>query len=172
MKKVIAVIILIAANITPAYADVYVAVDKDGNVVSGAIMCDANTCGADSLYSKLTLQEGQHYVLQNNGSAGIGNNNPDTTVKVNEVTNVWTVTTPTTIQQYNKTIDNPIVNEPVVSVVDTATVVVDTATVTVDTATVTINSATVTNATTNTEVMTLIYALLDKIMTLLARLKG
>lgn len=165
MKKIIAVIILIAANITPAYADVYVAVDKDGNVVSGAIMCDANTCGADSLYSKLTLQEGQHYVLQNNGSAGIGNNNPNTTVKVNEVTNVWTVTTPTTTQQYNKTIDNPIVSAPAVNVIDTSTVIVDTATVTID-------SATVTTATTNTEVMTLIYALLEKIMTLLARLKG
>ena len=77
---------------TPAHADVYVKVDANGNAVGGAIMCDAGTCGAGSQYSQLTLQAGEQYVLQGTGQAGIGNNNPNTQVKVDIETKEWTVT--------------------------------------------------------------------------------
>jgi hypothetical protein len=161
--KVIAVTIALTVALTaPVYADVYVAVDKDGNVVSGAIMCDAVTCGANSDYSKATLQDGQRYVLQSK-YAGIGNNNPNTTVKIDEATNVWTVTTPTHVQQYNGTIDNAINVTPTVIIVDTATAITDTATVTID-------SATVTSTTDKTEVIATIQALLSKVFALLALL--
>ena len=93
MKKIILIsglaLLLIA---TPALADVYVKVDASGNAVGGAIMCDAGTCGAGSLYSQLTLRAGEQYVLQGTGQAGIGNNNPNTQVKVDITTNEWTVT--------------------------------------------------------------------------------
>jgi hypothetical protein len=55
-------------------------------------MCDASTCGEGSEYSRLTLQAGEQYVLQGTGHAGIGNNNPNTQVKVDLQTNDWTVT--------------------------------------------------------------------------------
>lgn len=79
-------------GVTPARADVYVKVDSNGNAVGGAIMCDASTCDAGSLYSQLTLHAGEQYVLQGTGQAGIGNNNPNTQVKVDIPTNEWTVT--------------------------------------------------------------------------------
>ena len=78
--------------ISSATADVYVKVDAGGNAVGGAIMCDAGTCGAGSQYSQLTLQPGEQYVLQGTGQAGIGNNNPNTQVKVDIDTKEWTVT--------------------------------------------------------------------------------
>lgn len=79
-------------GVTPAYADVYVKVDANGNAIGGAIMCDAGTCGAGSQYSQLTLQAGERYVLQGTGQAGIGNNNPNTQVQVDLQTNEWTIT--------------------------------------------------------------------------------
>jgi hypothetical protein len=81
--------LVVVAN---AKADVYVKVDANGNAIGGAIMCDAGTCGAGSEYSRLTLQAGEQYVLQATGHAGIGNNNPNTQVKVDLQTNDWTVT--------------------------------------------------------------------------------
>ena len=173
MKKILLVITLITTSITPVYADVYVKVDANGNAIDGAIVCDAVTCGADSLYSKLTLKEGERYVLQGYGQSGIGNNNPDTQVKVDN-TNTWTVTTPTSVSTFVPTREPvyvapiaPVISETTTATSDTATVVTDSATTTV-----TIDSATVTTTTTDADVMTLIYALLEKIMTLLARLKG
>lgn len=91
MKKTIIILALLLGT-TPAYADVYVKVDANGNAVGGAIMCDAGTCGAGSQFSQLTLQEGERYVLQGTGQAGIGNNNPNTQVQVDLTTNEWTVT--------------------------------------------------------------------------------
>ena len=78
-------------GVTPANADVYVKVDANGNAVGQAIMCDAETCAANSLYSQSTLQSGEQYVLQGTGFAGIGNNNPNTQVTVDLQTNVWTI---------------------------------------------------------------------------------
>jgi hypothetical protein len=91
MKKIIIILALILGA-TPAYADVYVKVDANGNAIGGAIMCDAGTCGAGSQYSQLTLQAGEQYVLQGTGQAGIGNNNLNTQVKVDIETAEWTVT--------------------------------------------------------------------------------
>lgn len=98
MKNKIIVLALGLLFITPiANADVYVKVDAEGNAVGGAIMCDAAMCGAGSQYSQLTLQPGEQYVLQGTGQAGIGNNNPDTQVKVDIATNEWTVTRQSTV---------------------------------------------------------------------------
>lgn len=86
---------LFIALITVANAkaeEVWVKVDANGNAIGGAIMCDASTCGAGSQFSQLTLQAGEQYVLQATGHAGIGNNNPNTQVKVDLATNDWTVT--------------------------------------------------------------------------------
>jgi hypothetical protein len=91
MKKIIIILVMLL-GVTPANADVYVKVDANGNAIGGAIMCDAGTCGAGSQYSQLTLQTGEKYVLQGTGQAGIGNNNPNTQVKVDLETNEWTVT--------------------------------------------------------------------------------
>ena len=72
--------------------EVWVKVDANGNAIGGAIMCDAGTCGAGSQFSQATLQAGEQYVLQATGHAGIGNNTPNTQVKVDLATNDWTVT--------------------------------------------------------------------------------
>lgn len=94
--KLLMAVLLLVSSIPTAAADVYVKVDANGNAIGGAIICDAATCGPDSLYSKLTLQPGERYVLQGYGDSGIGNNNPDTEVKVDLDTNEWTVTNTST----------------------------------------------------------------------------
>ena len=73
-----------------ANADVYVKVDSNGNAVGGAIVCDFNTCGVDSEFTRLTLNQGERYVLQGRGTVGIGNNNPNIKVSVDENDN-WTI---------------------------------------------------------------------------------
>lgn len=92
MKRISIALVLGLLLATPAAAEVYVKVDANGNAVGGAIMCDAGTCGAGSQFSQLTLQPGEQYVLQGTGHAGIGNNNPNTQVKVDIETKEWTVT--------------------------------------------------------------------------------
>lgn len=120
MKKKIAISALIALLAyaalsifaTDARADVYVKVDANGNAIGGAIMCDAGTCGAGSQFSQLTLQPGEQYVLQGTGQAGIGNNNPNTEVKVDLQTNEWTVTREVVIVPSEPVVIN---NQPVLS---------------------------------------------------------
>ena len=152
MKKVIAIIAAVAWTITPANADVYVKVDANGNAIGGAIVCDAITCGAGSLYSQLTLNEGESYVLQGYGHSGIGNNNPNTAVKVDIPTQTWTVTTPSTVTTftpdtpYESIYVAPIQQETTTVITDTATVLSDTATALNDTATATIKNVTVSDA--------------------------
>jgi hypothetical protein len=98
MKRVIIGLVIALASAQTASADVYVKVDAQGNAIGGAIMCDAATCGAGSAYSQATLGPGERYALQGVGvHHGIGNNNPDTTVKVDLQTNDWTVTRSTTV---------------------------------------------------------------------------
>jgi hypothetical protein len=161
MKKVIAIIAAVAWTITPANADVYVKVDANGNAIGGAIVCDAETCGAGSLYSQLTLNEGESYVLQGYGHSGVGNNNPNTAVKVDIPTQIWTVTTP--IGQSTFTPDTgAIMPTLLIPIVETTTVIADTATVKSDTATATIKNVTVSDA--YAEIM----ALLTRIIQLLA----
>lgn len=132
-----------------ANAGVYVKVDANGVAIDGPIMCDAGTCGGDSLFSRLTLQEGERYVLQGTGSAGIGSNNPDTQVKVNTETNVWTVTntqTNTVVQQFTPQSNpsNPVTVVVAPPIIDTKTAIVETKTATVDTKTVVVDTKTAT----------------------------
>jgi hypothetical protein len=112
LSIVVFVLIYTALNIVNARADVYVKVDATGNAIGGAIMCDAGTCGAGSQYSQLTLQAGEQYVLQGTGQAGIGNNNPNTQVRVDIPTNEWTVTRQNTITPVEPIVIN---NQQVIS---------------------------------------------------------
>jgi hypothetical protein len=145
MKK-ITFVLAASLSVIPvyAYADVYVKVDANGVAIDGPIMCDSGTCGVNSEFSRLTLKPGERYVLQGTGQAGIGGNNPDTQVKVDLQTNVWTVTntqTNTVTQEFTPQTspgnERPVVVPPQ-PIVDTPTVKVDTATVFVDTKTVTV----------------------------------
>jgi len=143
MKRVIIGLILALATAQTANADVYVKVDAQGNAIGGAIMCDAVTCGTGSLYSQLTLNPGESYVLQGTGYAGIGNNNPGVDVKHEAATNEWVVTnnnTPAPIVERFTTIETRSV-----APVETRTVIVETSTVVIDTATVLSDTSTVIN---------------------------
>ena len=162
--------LLVLGVIPSASADVYVKVDANGNAVGGAIVCDSATCAQGSLYSQLTLQPGERYVLQGHGQAGIGNNSPGVDVKVDIPTQTWTVT--------NTNAPDPIVTiftpydppAPVVSIViETTTVTTDTATVTIDTATATIDTSTVKVTDLNAKIKEL-RSLIAWVEALLARL--
>lgn len=144
MKKAIILGITLVLGVTPSHADVYVKVDAQGNATSGAIVCEANVCGdSNSLYSKLTLGEGERYVLQGLGTTGIGNNNPDTHVKVDIPTQTWTVTTPTQVNTF--TPYEPIrTSTPVLVTTDSSTVSTDTATVLSDSSTATVSLESIT----------------------------
>jgi hypothetical protein len=148
MKKILIAIVLTALSVTNVYAEetgAWVSVDSRGNVVSGAIVCTTSVCGnPNSAYAKSTLQEGQTYVLQtkadsNGNVAGIGNNTPNTAVKVDVVTNTFTVTsiqetavTPTAtvvkenVQTFNPYVPNNGLGESLNTNVTTTTVKVET----------------------------------------------
>jgi hypothetical protein len=172
MKKTIAVIAALAWSIAPANADVYVKVDSNGNAIGGAIICDAITCGANSVYSQLTLNEGESYVLQGRGQAGIGNNNPNTAVKVDIPTQTWTVTTPSAVTTFTPDAPPvPVYVAPII--VETSTVISDTATVLSDTATALTDTTTATSTSTTFESLyAQIMALLTRILALIAKLQG
>lgn len=158
MKKIIIGVVLALCS-SPAYADVYVKVDAQGNAIGGAIMCDAATCGAGSEYSRLTLQEGERYVLQGVGvHHGIGNNNPNVDVKHEATSNEWVITR-NEPQQPEPVVERFTVNtpqpaptmpEPTVKVDSPTVVITETTTVVIETQTVTSNarvdSATVTSS--------------------------
>jgi hypothetical protein len=165
MKKKIAVLALMTTSIVPANADVYVKVDANGNAIGGAIVCEASVCGnSNSAYSRATLNSGEQYVLQGFGTVGIGNNNPDTTLKVDKETQVWTVTTPTSVSTFTPE-SGPSYNT---AITDTATVLSDTATAVTDTATATATSKSITLESLYAQVM----ALLTQILALIAKLNG
>lgn len=183
--KLFAIGLLLATAVTPANAnDAYIKVDANGNAIGGAIVCSADVCGdANSVYSKLTLQPGERYVLQFKGDpvtgnvAGIPATDPNVTLKVNTQTNEWTKTTtqvlpeptPVTINGNTVTVSevkvvekwNPTVTEPRPEPQPTITPKpTETSTVTTpisDTPTVTtgstIDSSTVTTLTTTPEVV-------------------
>lgn len=154
-----------------AIADVYVKVDANGNAIGGAIACDAETCGPNSLYSQGTLQPGESYVLQGMGQAGIGNNNPGVDVKVDLNTQTWTITNNNTPQPIVSTFtpgEQPRVMNPQSSVVETTTALNDSATVLSDTATVTVDTATVSIADLDAKILEL-RTLIARIEALLAR---
>jgi hypothetical protein len=158
MKRIIFGLVIALASAQTASADVYVKVDAQGNAISGAIMCDAATCGAGSAYAQATLGPGERYVLQGVGvHHGIGNNNPNTTVKHETATNEWVVstTTPAPVAQPSAPAMEPTVTverftaitpefAPVIRVpkTDTATVTSGSATAVIDTSTATMETAT------------------------------
>jgi hypothetical protein len=144
MKRVIIGLVLALTTAQTASADVYVKVDAQGNAIGGAIMCDAATCGAGSLYSSLTLQPGERYVLQGVGvHHGIGNNNPGVDVKHEATTNEWVVTNNNNpapvVERFTVNTPAPVIQitpvETKTTTSDTKTVVFDTATVLSDTST-------------------------------------
>jgi hypothetical protein len=146
MKRSLA-LVTVMLFMPSASADVYVKVDANGNAIGGAIMCDAATCGEGSQYSKLTLNEGERYVLQGVGvHHGIGNNNTDTGVKHDDRSNEWVITrnesTPAPIVErftvltltpaptlQETTQVKPITTETQTVSIETSTVLSDTATV-------------------------------------------
>jgi hypothetical protein len=138
MRRIIFISIALALGQTHAHADVYVKVDAQGNAIGGPIMCDAETCATGSAYSNATLQAGEQYVLQGRGQAGIGNNNPETQVKVDAPTQTWTVTTPASTQVFTPDTPAPTLT-PAPSIIDTSTARTDTNTATVETVTATAN---------------------------------
>jgi hypothetical protein len=141
MKRIIIGLVLAMATAQTASADVYVKVDAQGNAIGGAIMCDAATCGAGSLYSSLTLQPGERYVLQGVGvHHGIGNNNPGVDVKHEATTNEWVVINNNApapvVERFTVYTPEPVVQVPViVAPIETKTVTVETPTAVIDTAT-------------------------------------
>lgn len=147
MKKIIIGVVLALCS-SPAYADVYVKVDAQGNAIGGAIMCDSATCGAGSEYSRLTLQEGERYVLQGVGvDYGIGNNNPNVDVKHESASNEWVITrneperVEPVVERFTVITSTPAptVQQPVIKV-ETTTVVTETTTAVLETQTVTSNA--------------------------------
>lgn len=164
---------LLALGVIPsANADVYVKVDANGNAIGGAIVCDAATCGEGSLYSQLTLQPGERYVLQGLGYAGIGNNNPGLDVKVDIATQTWTVTNNNASEPTVTTFtpeQGPRIAPVAPILVETSTVVSDTATVLSDTSTVTSDTSTVTMAELDAKIIE-IRTLITWLEALLARL--
>ena len=144
--KLLAVCLAITSSLwaSPSHADVYVIVDENGVAQSGAIVCDYATCGdPSSLYSQLTLAPGQRYALQGTGSAGVGNNNPNTEVRVDS-NNTWTAThtDPVTTQQTVTIINDQPQTQPVSPrpiAIDTSTVTSDTSTARSDTPTATVS---------------------------------
>jgi hypothetical protein len=151
MKRVIIGLVIAMATAQTASADVYVKVDAQGNAIGGAIMCDAATCGAGSLYSSLTLQPGERYVLQGVGvQHGIGNNNPGVDVKHEATTNEWVVTNNNApapvVERFTVNTPAPVVQDPVpVAPIDTKTVTVETTTAVIDTTTALSDTSTATS---------------------------
>ena len=150
ISAIVASLFFALITIANAQASVYVKVDANGIAIDGPIMCDAGTCGAGSEFSRLTLKEGERYVLQGTGSAGIGGNNPNIEVKVDSSHN-WTVTntqTNTVVQEFtpqtnpsnNATVISNPTPEPKLTLprVETITATVETITATVDTSTVSV----------------------------------
>jgi hypothetical protein len=173
MKKVIAVVAALAWLISPANADVYVKVDANGNALGGGIICEPDVCGnPESTLSKITLKDGERYVLQSTGDSG---SSADSNAKYNAETNVWTVND----RQYAETLENPLADYsvpvyiPNTFVETSATVITETATVVSDTATVVIETTTATSASTTLESLyAQVMALLTQILALIAKLNG
>jgi hypothetical protein len=118
MKKIILGVVLSFIS-TNAWANettaqgAWVKVDANGNAIGQAIVCSSDVCGDNnSPYAKATLGAGEQYVLQakadpvTNNVAGIGNNNPNTQVKVDIPTQEWTVTRTNTVTPVEPVIIN------------------------------------------------------------------
>lgn len=112
MKIKLFILTILLTSITPAFAnDAWIKVDANGNAIGGAIVCSVDVCGdSNSVYSRLTLQPGEKYILQFQGDrntgnvAGISAENPNLKLKVDLETNKWTQTSVAVIP----TTSNPI----------------------------------------------------------------
>ena len=124
MKKILVMMFALFLT-TPAYANdtgAWVKVDATGKAIGQAIVCTPAVCGdPNSLYSQMTLQPGERYVLQtvadaNGNVAGIGaGQRGNTEVKVNLQTNEWTATTVTKVEVTPKptpTVTSEVIAEP------------------------------------------------------------
>jgi hypothetical protein len=120
MKRVIIGLVIALATAQSASADRYIKVDAQGNALSGAIMCDAATCGAGSIYSQLTLNPGERYVLEIEEPV---------IVPQPSAPSIPTVETPTA------TIPVPAPINTTPTLTDTKTVIVETPTVVIETTT-------------------------------------
>ena len=144
MKRAIIGVVLALATAQTTNADVYVKVDKQGNAIGGALVCEKSVCGdPNSDVSKALLGENEKFVLQGTGTVGIGNNNSGIDVKHEATTNEWVVTnnnTPAPTVERFTTIETRSVAPVVSGPVETSTVVIDTATVLSET-----NTAIITN---------------------------
>ena len=71
---------------------VWVKIDASGLAISGAIACTPSVCGnPNGMFAQMTLNAGEEYVQQSTGRAGIGNNNPGTTVTYDRGSATWTI---------------------------------------------------------------------------------
>ena len=71
---------------------VWVKIDASGLAISGAIACTPSVCGnPNGMFAQMTLNAGEEYVQQSTGRAGIGNNNPGTTVTYDRPSETWTI---------------------------------------------------------------------------------
>jgi hypothetical protein len=129
MKKAI-FIILLAINITPAHANEggWVKVDASGNQIGQVIVCTPSVCGdGTSTFAKMTLKEGESYVLQSNadnkGNVAGMNTTPEITLKVEVATNQWTVTKVNTVIPTVSTSENDPNPEPITTAKIKTTVV-------------------------------------------------
>lgn len=103
--KLIITALFVLVPLTPASAnDAWIKVDANGNAIGGAVVCSQDVCGdSNSVYSQLTLQPGERYVLQFKGDpvsgnvAGISADQPNIKMQVNLETNEWTKTTQQTV---------------------------------------------------------------------------
>ena len=100
MKAKVILITALLLQPTNAFAEgsnAWVKVDSNGNAISGAIVCAQSVCGdTNSLYSRLTLQNNERYVLQalatpDGNVAGIGAGQGAKSVQIDLETKVWTV---------------------------------------------------------------------------------
>lgn len=114
MKKLIFGLVFCFASAGSASAnDAWIKVDANGNAIGGAVVCSADVCGdRNSVYSQLTLQPGERYVMQFRGDpvtgnvAGIPATQPDVKLQVDLQTNQWTKTTIQPLQEPTPVIIN------------------------------------------------------------------
>ena len=71
---------------------VWVKIDASGLAISGAMACQPSVCGdPNGTFARMTLNAGEEYFQQSTGKAGIGNNNPGTTVTYDRGSATWTI---------------------------------------------------------------------------------
>jgi hypothetical protein len=161
---------LLALGVIPsATADNYVKVDANGYAIGGSIVCDAETCGEGSVYSRLTLGPGERYVLEGLDKSGRGNSKISVGLSAQMPISNEANTTPQTSETTTNVqpLVEPAAIAPTVS--ETSTITSDTATVSSETRTATSETSTVTMAELDAKIIE-IRTLITWLEALLARL--